>query len=94
MKLGYPSTFEIYYKLPNKQEEDDLVLIMNDRQVMEMIEEYKGIEIWVIYVRVGIQLINLSDQTKSGNGNKNDNNQNDKTEDGNNQNHGSNSDQF
>ena len=44
VELGYPSTSEIYYKSPNKQEEDGLVLIMDDQQVMEMIKAYRGIE--------------------------------------------------
>ena len=31
VELGYPSTSELYYKLPNKQLEDGLILIMDDR---------------------------------------------------------------
>ena len=41
VELGCPSNFEIYHKLPNKQEKDDLVFI-DDRQVIKMIKAYKG----------------------------------------------------
>ena len=84
VELGYPSTSEIYYKLPNKKEEDGLVLIVDDRQVVEMIEAYRGIEMWVMYVKSGIGPINLTDQIENVNEN----------EDGNDQNGGDNSSQF
>ena len=41
---------------------------------MEIIEAYKGIEMWVMYVKFEIDLINLSDQTEKVNGDMDGNN--------------------
>ena len=52
VELDYPSTIKLYYNC--------LILIIDDRHVMEMIEAYIGIEMWLIYIKSRIGLINLN----------------------------------
>ena len=94
VELGYPSTSELYCKLPNRRLEDGLISIMDDRQIMEMIEDYRGIEMWLIYVKSGIGPINLSDKIENANVDKDDHNQIDEDESGNNQDDGNGNNEF
>ena len=62
IKLGYPTTFEFFYKLLNREVEDNgLVLINNDKDTIEIMKAYKGkrIDVIVIYIKAGVRPLPL-----------------------------------
>ena len=59
-----------------------------------MIENYRGIEMWLIYVKYGIGPINISDKIENANVDKDDHNQIDEDESGNNQDDGNGNNEF